>query len=278
MIRIQNLDFSFHKKVVFQNLNLQIEAGQICGLFGKNGVGKTTLLYNLTGLLFPHKGKVEVLGFEPKKRQTEFLQEIFLITDEVYLPDMSIRQYEKTIAPFYPKFDTVQFLEFLNRFEIPSESQINKLSLGQRKKVLISFALATNTAIVLMDEPTNGLDIMGKTQFQKILAEQMNDDRYFIISTHQAKDLENLIDRVIVLDNEKILFNQSVRTISEKLNFKISENKAELSKAFYAETNFFGNVMVLPNHENTENRVDLELLYKAVTTNSEQINQWFNSK
>ncbi len=278
MISLQNVDFSFKKKTVFRDLNLHIEQGQICGLFGKNGVGKTTLLYNLAGLLFPNSGKIDVLGFSPKERQTKFLQEIFVIPDEVHLPDTSIKTYEKNLSPFYPKFNTEQFYEILTDFEIPHQSQLRKLSYGQRKKTFIAFALAANTSVVLMDEPTNGLDIMSKTQFKKRIAGGMNDSRSFIISTHQAKDLENLIDRVVILDEEKILFNHDLNEISKRLSFNISHNKTELHKAFYTEESFFGNISVFPNTENIENKVDLELLYKAVISNSQQINQWFNSK
>ncbi|GIJ94697.1 ABC transporter ATP-binding protein [Capnocytophaga stomatis] len=276
MITVKNLDFSFRKKNIFKDLNLHIEQGQICGLFGKNGVGKTTFLYNLAGLLFPNQGTIQVLGFTPKDRKTDFLQEIFVIPDEVYLPDTSVEKYQQRLSCFYPKFSLEQFNRFLEGFEIPKDGKLNQLSYGQRKKVFVAFALAANTSLVLMDEPTNGLDIMGKSQFRKIMAEIMGDERCFIISTHQAKDLENLIDRVIVLDEKNILFNESIEQISRRLSFKITSDKSE--KAFYAEENFFGNILVLPNEGDAENKVDLELLYKAVISNSKKVNDWFNSK
>ena len=278
MISIQNLDFSFKKKKVFQDMSLYLESGQICGLFGKNGVGKTTLMYNLAGLLFPDKGKIEVMGFKPKARKTDFLREIFVIPDEVYLPDMSAEKYSKTLSVFYPKFDLEQFEKFLVGFEIEKNKKLHEMSYGQRKKVFISFALAANTSIVLMDEPTNGLDIMGKTQFKRVMAEIMNENRCIIISTHQAKDLENLIDRVIILDEKNVLFNESMEQISRRLLFRISDEKEAIDKAFYSEDSFFGNILVLPNESNTENRVDLELLYKAVISNPEKVNNWFNLK
>ncbi|GIJ97425.1 ABC transporter ATP-binding protein [Capnocytophaga stomatis] len=275
MITVKNLDFSFRKKNIFKDLNLHIEQGQICGLFGKNGVGKTTLLYNLAGLLFPNRGTIQVLGFTPKERKTGFLQEIFVIPDEVYLPDTSVEKYQQRLSCFYPKFSLEQFNRFLEGFEIPKDGKLNQLSYGQRKKVFVAFALAANTSLVLMDEPTNGLDIMGKSQFRKIMAEIMGDERCFIISTHQAKDLENLIDRVIVLDEKNILFNESIEQILRRLSFKITSDKSE--KAFYAEENFFGNILVLPNEGDAENKVDLELLYKAVISNSKKVNDWFNA-
>lgn len=277
MISLQNVDFSFKKKRVFRDLNLHIEQGQICGLFGKNGVGKTTLLYNLAGLLFPDSGKIDILGFSPQKRQKSFLENVFVIPDQIHLPDMSVRKYESVYAPFYPKFNGEQFQQFLTNFEVSYQSQLQKLSYGQQKKAFIAFALATNTSVVLMDEPTNGLDIMGKTQFKKMMASLMDDNRCFIISTHQAKDLENLVDRIIVLNEEKVLFNQSMQCISERLAFRVSSDKMLHNEAFYAEENILGNVLVLPNKEHFESKIDLELLYKAVVTNPEKMNQWFNS-
>ncbi|GET46658.1 ABC transporter ATP-binding protein [Capnocytophaga felis] len=278
MITVKNLDFSFRKKNIFKDLNLDIEPGQICGLFGKNGVGKTTFLYNLAGLLFPNQGTIQVLGFAPKERKTDFLREIFVIPDEVYLPDTSVEKYQKRLSCFYPKFSLEQFRNFLRAFEVSEEEKLHNLSYGQRKKVLISFALAANTSVVLMDEPTNGLDISGKTQFRKIMAEIMNDERCFIISTHQTKDLENLIDRVIVLDEKKVLFNQSMQEISQFLEFKASHDKTQREEAFYLEESFFGDMLVLPNNSHNESKIDLELLYKAVISNPKKVNDWFNSK
>ncbi|MFK8271450.1 ABC transporter ATP-binding protein [Capnocytophaga stomatis] len=278
MITVKNLDFSFRKKNIFKDLNLHIEQGQICGLFGKNGVGKTTFLYNLAGLLFPNRGTIQVLGFTPKERKTGFLQEIFVIPDEVYLPDTSVEKYQQRLSCFYPKFSIEQFQKFLHAFEVSEKDKLHKLSYGQRKKVLISFALAANTSVVLMDEPTNGLDISGKTQFRKIMAEIMNDERCFIISTHQAKDLENLIDRVIILDEKNVLFNQSMREISQSLEFKATHNKNQREEAFYLEESFFGDMLVLPNNGSNESKIDLGLLYKAVISNPKKVNDWFNSK
>ncbi|GIM49133.1 ABC transporter ATP-binding protein [Capnocytophaga stomatis] len=278
MITVKNLDFSFRKKNIFKDLNLHIEQGQICGLFGKNGVGKTTFLYNLAGLLFPNQGTIQVLGFTPKDRKTDFLQEIFVIPDEVYLPDTSVEKYQKKLSVFYPKFSLEQFYRFLEGFEISKDAKLHQLSYGQRKKAFIAFALATNTSVVLMDEPTNGLDISGKMQFRKIVVEIMSDERCFIISTHQAKDLENLIDRVIVLDEKNVLFNQSMQEISQFLEFKASHDKTQREEAFYLEESFFGDMLVLPNNSHNESKIDLELLYKAVISNPKKVNDWFNSK
>ena len=161
-------------------------------------------------------------------------------------------------------------------FEIPSDSTLQNMSYGQKKKVLISFALASNARLLLMDEPTNGLDIISKSQLRKILAQALDEERCIIISTHQVKDLENLIDRITVIDDGKILFDENVDTISKKLSFRFAIHEAEVTAAFYSESSLAGNVIVTPNPEGEESKIDLELLYKAIVTNSARITKLFH--
>lgn len=277
MIQIQDLHFSYKKKPVFTSLSLQFSPGHIYGLLGKNGTGKSTLLRNIAGLLFPKKGSIVVNGAVPEQRTPQFLQDIFMVPEEFYLPDISIAQYVKYQAPFYSKFSNEQFQKYITLFDIPGDSTLQNMSYGQKKKVLISLALATNASFLLMDEPTNGLDIISKSQFRKVLAEVSGDQRCIIISTHQVKDLENLIDRVTIIDEGKILFDQNVEDITKKLSFRLSFDDAEREAALYSESSLKGSVVVTPNTEDDESKLDLELLYKAIITNGEKIKTLFQS-
>lgn len=277
MINIQNLHFSYKKKKVFDNLSLQLTPGHIYGLLGKNGTGKSTLLKNVAGLLFPRKGAVTVNGFVPGKRQPEFLKDVFMVPEEFYLPNIPLEAFVKIEAPFYPKFSNSQLQTYLRDFDVPQDSTLQNMSYGQKKKVLISFALATNAKVLLMDEPTNGLDIISKSQFRKVLASALDEERCIIISTHQVKDLENLIDRVTIIDEGKILFDQKVEDIMEKLSFRISSDEREAKDALYSESSLKGNVIVTPNYEAEEGKLDMELLYKAIVTNGEKIKTLFQS-
>jgi ABC-2 type transport system ATP-binding protein len=277
MIDIQNLHFSYRKKKVFDNLNLKLTPGHIYGLLGKNGTGKSTLLKNLAGLLFPREGKVTVNGFVPGKRQPDFLKDVFMVPEEFYLPNIPLAHFVKTEAPFYPRFNNEQLQGYLHDFDVPQDSTLQNMSYGQKKKVLISFALATNAKVLLMDEPTNGLDIISKSQFRKVLARALDEERCIIISTHQVKDLENLIDRVTIIDEGKILFDQNVEDITEKLSFRISMDDSEAKDALYSESSLKGNVIVTPNYDADEGKLDLELLYKAIVTNGEKIKTLFQS-
>ncbi|MCH5715478.1 ABC transporter ATP-binding protein [Niabella hibiscisoli] len=278
MITIHNLHFSYKKKKIFNGLSLSFSPGHIYGLLGKNGTGKSTLLKNIIGSLFPSQGKISALGYEPGKRQPAFLQDAFIVPEEFYLPDVAIEKFVSCNAPFYPKFSRQQFNTYLQEFDIPQENSLQQMSYGQKKKVLISFALACNTSILLMDEPSNGLDIMSKSQFRKVIAGAIDDNKCVIISTHQVKDLESLIDRITIIDEGNILFDQNINDISSKLSFRVSFDDEETKKAFYKEESLKGNVIVTPNTYGEDSKIDLELLYKAVVTNGNSVNTVFKNQ
>jgi ABC-2 type transport system ATP-binding protein len=275
MIHIQDLHFAYKKKKVFTGLNLSLQPGHIYGLLGKNGTGKSTLLRNIAGLLFPDQGKVKVLNYNPGQRNPGFLQELFMVPEEFYLPNVSIEKFVACNATFYPKFDHNQFKTYLKEFEIPADNKLQQMSYGQKKKVLISFALACNTSLLLMDEPTNGLDIMSKSQFRKVIAGALDENKCIIISTHQVKDMESLIDRITVIDEGRILFDQTVDRITSKLSFKISFDNAEIKHALYREESLKGSSIITTNAEDEEGKLDLEILYKAIVTNGEAIRSVF---
>ena len=275
MISIQNLSFAYKKKPVFNGLNLAFETGHVYGLLGKNGTGKSSLLRNIAGLLAPQSGRISVNGHTPFERLPVFLEDVFMVPEEFYLPDIPVPAFLKHYAPFYPRFDAQKFSNYISVFDVPADSTLQNMSYGQKKKVLISFALATGARVLLMDEPTNGLDIISKSQFRKILAEALDDERCIIISTHQVKDLENLIDRITIIDEGKILFDENVEAITQKLSFRLAYNSEDVATALYAESSLIGNVIVTPNREGEESKLDLELLYKAIVTNSDPITKLF---
>ena len=275
MIDIQDLHFAYGKKKVFDGLSLSLQAGHIYGLLGKNGTGKSTLLRNIAGLLFPGQGQLAVFGYKPSRRQPVFLQQIFMVPEEFFLPNVSIEKFILCNAPFYPAFNKGQFDTYLKEFDIPSSNTLQNMSYGQKKKVLISFALACNTRLLLMDEPTNGLDIMSKSQFRKIMAGVLDENKCIIISTHQVKDLESLIDRITIIDDGKILFDQTTEQITSKLNFKMSFDSNEVKQALYSEESLSGNAIITNNIDGKEGKLDLEMLYKAVVLRGETIQAVF---
>ncbi|HEX6194255.1 MAG TPA: ATP-binding cassette domain-containing protein [Chitinophagaceae bacterium] len=277
MISINNLSFAYRKKPVFNGLSLQFQAGHVYGLLGKNGTGKSSLLRNIAGLLFPKKGSIRVNGFNPTERLPGFLQDVFMVPEEFHLPDIPIPTFIAYYSPFYPHFNKDQFGNYITAFEIPLDSTLQNMSYGQKKKVLIAFALATNVRVLLMDEPTNGLDIISKGQFRKILAQALDEQQCIIISTHQVKDLENLIDRVTIIDDGKILFDQTVEDITRKLSFRFTYDADDAARAYYSESSLRGNIIVSANEDGEEGKIDLELLYKAIVTSGDKITKVFQS-
>lgn len=275
MILAKNVSFGFSRKnTVFENLSFEINAGSICGILGKNGVGKSTLLHHFMGLIHPISGKLEIMNHFPSNRKPSFLREIFFIPEEFDLPPIKISKFVELNSVFYPSYDHSYFCELLREFDVEVDKFLNKLSFGQQKKVMISFGLACNTKILLMDEPTNGLDIPSKSKFRKVVASAITEERLFLISTHQVRDLENLIDQVLILDDKSLVINASLSTISKQLSFKIMNEVPK--NAIYSEENIAGISVIFPNETNDESRINLEQLFAAATNKPKEVKQLFD--
>jgi len=275
MIKIENLTFNYKKKAVFNDFHLNIKSGKVYGLLGKNGTGKSTLLYLMTGLLQPKSGKITYNDQDVSKRFPSTLNDIFIVPEEFYLPAISLKKYVKLNSSFYPNFSEKQLSDNLSHFELDADVNLGSLSMGQKKKVFMSFALATNTSLLIMDEPTNGLDIPGKSQFKKFIVSNMNDDRTVIISTHQVQDVEKLIENVIILDNDKLLLNASTVDICRKLYFANNANDIDTEKALYASPSLQGHNALLLNEKETESVLNLETLFNGVLSNFDEIGRLF---
>jgi ABC-2 type transport system ATP-binding protein len=268
MIEIQNLSFGYHpRKFLYKKLQLSLQPGNIYGLLGRNGAGKSTLLKNIIGLLFPTEGKIMVNGFVPNKRLPSFLETIYFIPEEVHVPSLTIKRYLNLFSPFYPLFNKEQFAVYLESLDVKTEAKLTTLSFGQQKKFIIAFALACNTKVLLLDEPTNGLDIPSKKRFRKLIASVMNDDRMIFISTHQIRDLDNLIDQVIIVDNGDLLLNASLATIGEKLCFKTVDDIPANTHVLYEEDALKGKSIVVENTLQEDTKINLEHLFNAITEN-----------
>ncbi|WP_066837090.1 ATP-binding cassette domain-containing protein [Rufibacter ruber] len=277
MIQINNLSFGYRKKnLLFQNLNLSLSRGHIYGLLGKNGAGKSTLLKNMIGLAYPTAGTCTIDGADASKRWPQVLQNLYFLPEEIYVPALTTTQYVSRTACFYPRFSEQEFYQFLAEFEVPREAVLDKLSFGQQKKMMIAFGLATNTDLLVMDEPTNGLDIPSKVQFRKIIASALTEERCVIISTHQVRDLESLIDTLVVVHNREIVVNQELDQISEKLLFTTVPS-AQDHQVLYAEESLRGVNVILPNPEGVYSKVDMELFFNAIISGNPVILQLLNS-
>ena len=275
MITLKELSFSYsRKKEVLDRINLEVGSGHICGLLGKNGEGKTTLLNLLSGQIFPVQGSCLVLEEIPSERNARFLQQIFLLPEEISMPEVTAIEYIKMYAAFYPTFRDDICKACVESFEINLSDRLSKMSQGQRKKVAITLALAAHTPLLLMDEPTNGLDIPSKATFRRLVASLIDDNQTVIISTHQVRDLESLIDTVLILDQRQILLNKTLNEIGEKLYFGplLPEEKA-----LYSEPTPQGTIGVTAREDKEETAVSLELLFNAAITYPKEIQRIMNS-
>jgi ABC-2 type transport system ATP-binding protein len=274
MIDIKNLNFSYSRKqeALFNNLYCTLPNGRIVGLLGKNGAGKTSLLKIMIGLLYPLEGQVEVNGYDPASRKPAFLQDVYFVSEEFQIPAISINDYVRANAGFYPRFNRDLFKQLVSDFELPETRNITKFSYGQKKKFLISFSLATKCRLLVLDEPTNGLDIPSKSVFRKVLAGSLDEEQLVIISTHQVKDVENLIDRILLLEDGKFIMQKDLYEISSQLNFTTSST-GEGSEILYSEMVPGGYKVITPK-VNGETSVDIELLFNAITKGNQKVQKY----
>ncbi len=276
MIEISNLSFSYGAKRVLENISLKVSEGNIYGLLGENGVGKTTLLTLLSGLKKPEAGTITVDGRNPFDREPSLLADQFYLPDEVIPVHASALDFAKEHGVFWPRFDLEKFRTILSEFEVEPQQRMDAMSAGQLKKAWISFALACNAKYYYLDEPTNGLDIPSKAQFRKAVTKYTSEESALIISTHQVRDLENIIDPIIILDNRAVLVNASVQEITDKLFFDYG---SELNPgALYLEQTPGGCIQVYPNTSGEESKVNVEAFFNAVHAHKDLVRSMFNQQ
>ena len=278
MMNVNQVSFGYGRKKakVLDGFSMNLEKGSVYGLLGKNGTGKSTLLYLMAGLLRPQSGHILYKGVEVTKRYPETLQDMFLVPEEFALPNVSLKQYVQLNAPFYPRFSDELLKACLRDFDMSEDIHLGELSMGQKKKAFMCFALATNTSLLLMDEPSNGLDIPSKSQFRKVIASGMTDEKAVIISTHQVRDIDSLLDHVLIMDGSRLLLNESVASICDRLYFAEQGMNEPTDDALYVQPSVQGNSVILPNTYHEDSKLNLEVLFNATLAEREKIQQTFN--
>ena len=278
MMNVNQVSFGYGRKKakVLDGFSMNLEKGSVYGLLGKNGTGKSTLLYLMAGLLRPQSGHILYKGVEVTKRYPETLQDMFLVPEEFSLPNVSLKQYVQLNALFYPRFSDELLKACLRDFDMSEDIHLGELSMGQKKKAFMCFALATNTSLLLMDEPSNGLDIPSKSQFRKVTASGMTDDKAVIISTHQVRDIDSLLDHVLIMDGSRLLLNESVASICDRLYFAEQGMNEPTDDALYVQPSVQGNSVILPNTYHEDSKLNLEVLFNATLAEREKIQQTFN--
>lgn len=276
MIEIKDLAFSYGKTPILKSITTTLEEGRIYGLLGENGVGKTTLLTLLCGLKKVCSGSITTDGENPFDHTPTLLQNQFYLPDEVLPVAMKAECFAKERGAFWPDYDHAKFLEIMKEFENDPAKKMNQMSAGQLKKTYISLALACGCKYIFMDEPTNGLDIPSKTQFRSAIMKYTTDDSTIVISTHQVRDLENIIDPIIILDRQDVLLNASVEEITSKLYFDYGTQLHP--ESLYSEQLPGGFIQVYPNSTGEDSKINVEALFNAVHKNKELIKGMFSNK
>ena len=273
MITIENTSYGYKSNpLIFNNISLEIGNG-IYGLLGENGVGKTTLMHLICGLLFPKNGKCSIDGRNTAERQPEGVNRYFFLPEELQMPTESIASFAARHSVFYPHFNQEEFELNLEELKIDRKQKLSSISYGQQKKAMLAYAFALHTPYTLLDEPTNGLDITSRQALKRIISRSMDDESTLLISTHQAHDFENLLDHLIILGKGEILLNRSLDEISNRLLFARTDILPE--ERIYSEENLSGYFSIIPNEDGEENTPDIELLYKAVLQQPEKIQSMF---
>lgn len=274
MIKTEGLTFGYKaRRNVLNNISLELGEGHIHGLLGCNGIGKTTLLKLICGIMRPNSGTVRVCGVDPMTRKPEMFADMLIVPEEFDLPNLSLEHYAEIMKPFYPRFDIGAMRGYAEALKVNTVDRLHSMSMGQRKKAYIAFALACNVRILLMDEPTNGLDIPSKSIFRRLIASYVDEQRMVVISTHQVADVESLLDNIVILDSRGVALAATTTEICSKLKFGRAKAGDEV---LYSETTIAGDMAVMANTEDEDTQLNIELLFNAVTSDRTTINELFN--
>lgn len=270
MVTIDGLSFGYGRGTLFDGLGLALVPGNIYGLLGVNGAGKSTLLKLMSGLLFAATGTVRSLGHDPAERRPSFLADVFVLPEDAQAPNMSARDYIRSRAPFYPRFDHALLERYLRALELPAQAgPLGALSYGQQKKFLLAFGLASQARLVLLDEPTNGLDIPAKSVLRRVIAEAVSTERLFVISTHQVRDLGALMDPLVILHQGRVLLNCTLAELATRVRMtqQPTSPAADAAGLLFSEPAVGGFWSVWRG--GGEGPLDLEVLFNAVTAKPE---------
>lgn len=279
MLNISNLTFGYkRRRPILDDINLSLQPGGIYGLLGPNGAGKSTLLYLIAGALTPQKGEVLYNGINTRRRLPETLNDMFLVSEEFSLPPLTLQRYVELNSPLYPRFSHETLQRNLDLFGLQPDLHLGALSMGQKKKVFMCFALACNTSLLLMDEPTNGLDIPGKSAFRRFIAQAMTDDRTIIISTHQVRDIDRLLDHILIMNEHQLILNRPVGEIQQHLQFVTTSDKEVIDNALHALPGLGGANVMLRNTDGNDTELNLEVLFGYAVNNPQPLNDIFTNE
>lgn len=276
MISFNQLGFRYRLgSQVFRDFSMTLSPGHVYGVLGENGVGKSTLMKLASGVLIPTAGSVTIDGREASLREEATMAKIIYLPEEFSLPALTLDEFRKVTAPFYPSFSDESFEECCRVLDVVRDRRLDKLSMGQRKRAYLAFAFACRAEWLLLDEPTNGLDVAAKEAFRRLVARYVDEGQSIIISTHSVREIDSLIDHLIILDRKGIVLNASIGEIGSRLRFGCCSAEEE---PLYSESTLAGTSGVVVNTTDEESPVDIEMLFMASLRSTERLRRLFNTK
>lgn len=219
IVQAMKVSKAYGKKQVLKNISLDIPSGQILGLIGPNGAGKTTLLKALLGLC-PIQGSIKILGYNPMQSRAKMLEDVCFIADTAILPRwIKVSQLLHYMEGVHPKFNRTKAVDFLSRTKISNKSRVKELSKGMVTQLHLALIMAIDTKLLVLDEPTLGLDIIYRKRFyDTLLNDYYDENRTIIITTHQVEEIEHILTDVMFINDGEIILNQSIESIANSFS------------------------------------------------------------
>ena len=233
LIEARNLTKKYGKHVALDNANLSVQAGRIVGLIGPNGAGKTSALRAILGLT-SYEGQLQVLGREPFRERTALMKDACFIADVAVLPSwLRVDHAIDFVAGVHPKFRRDRAVAFLAKTQITGKRRMRELSKGMKTQVHLALTMAIDAQLLVLDEPTLGLDILARRAFYDALVnDYMDETKTIVITTHQVEEVENLLTDIIFIDQGKIVLDSSLDDVATRfIAVVVGADKVEAARA-----------------------------------------------
>ena len=266
IVHARGLSKSYGNTVALDHVDFEIPAGRIVGLIGPNGAGKTTALKAILGLS-EFDGELSVLGMDPRSQRTELMKEVCFIADVAVLPRwLRVGEAVDFVGGVHPRFSREKCLAFLARTKIQPTQRVRELSKGMIVQLHLALVMAIDAKLLVLDEPTLGLDILYRKEFyQSLLNDYFDEQKTIIVTTHQVEEIEHILTDLVFIKDGKLILNASMDDVGERYaEVMVAPDKADAARALkpLGERSIFGKTIFLFDGANTKQLAELGELHK----------------
>ncbi|MEM7281514.1 MAG: ABC transporter ATP-binding protein [Pseudomonadota bacterium] len=249
LIEAKGLSKNYGSSTALDNVSFSVDEGRIVGLIGPNGAGKTTALKAILGLS-PFRGDLKVLGYDPYRQRSKLMEEVCFIADVAILPRwLKVSQAIEFVERVHPKFNPARAQEFLSKTEIQPNKKVKQLSKGMVAQLHLALVMAIDVRLLILDEPTLGLDILFRKNFyQTLLEDYFDENRTIIITTHQVEEIEHILTHLMFIQKGRLVLDQSMENIAEEyVEVLVSPDQTQAAQALgpIHERSVFGKQLML---------------------------------